>query len=242
MHGAPLEQVVLLEDVRFSYTASKPLLNGISLSVSSGEVLMILGRSGAGKTTLLKIIKGFLKPSRGSVQVLGGEPHESIQEVAYIPQGLGLVRNSTVLENTLLGALGRISVAEGLVGRFPDEVIDEASETIERLGVQDKVNEKVHRLSGGQKQRVAIARALMQHPKVILADEFISQLDPVTAYDVMDDIVGLSRDGVTLVITTHDMDKVPIYGDRAVLVQEGSIVYAGPAKDLTLETVKELLG
>jgi len=188
---------------------------------------MILGMSGSGKTTLLKVCKGFLFPQRGEVRVLG-EPVLSAQRrgrldhrVAYIPQQLGLVRTLSGLDNALTGALWRVGRVPSLLKLMPNDEVRHAREILARLGIGDKADEKVYALSGGERQRVAIARALMQRPRVLLADEFISDLDPLTGAEIMAIIRDIVRSGVAVIMTTHEMDVVRSHADHVIVLREG---------------------
>jgi phosphonate transport system ATP-binding protein len=216
-----------MSDVWFGYTRDRPALKGVSLIVPPGEVTMILGVSGGGKTTLLKLAKGFLAPQRGSVTVLGRRvssrlgAHRLDPRVAFIPQHLGLVRGRSVLENTLTGALGRVGALGSLLGLFPSECQVEARQTLESLGIAHKAGERVSDLSGGERQRVAIARAMMQRPQLLLADESVSHLDPVTGAEIMELFCATARSGVTVVMTTHQLELASRYADRVVLLRDG---------------------
>jgi len=191
---------------------------------------MILGMSGSGKTTLLKLCKGLLTPRSGSIRVLG----EAVvgargrgrldPRVAYIPQQLGLTRTLSVLENVITGALSRMPLVPSVLGLIPEAERARATELLSRLGLGGRAGDKVYALSGGERQRVAIARALMQSPRVLLADEFISDLDPVTSESMMAVVADIARSGVTVVMTTHEMDVVRTYADHVVVLRDGAKV------------------
>jgi phosphonate transport system ATP-binding protein len=161
--------------------------------------------------------------------------------VAYVPQTLGLVRNMTALENALMGALGYTGTLSSLLKLFPHDTLDEAKATLTTLGLGDKMNKKVYALSGGERQRVAIARALMQRPSVILADEFVSQLDPITAEEILGIMREVARRGVGLLITTHETDVVSNYADLLVVMQDGRVTYEGPARGVSIPAMIGLL-
>ncbi|HLC30284.1 MAG TPA: ATP-binding cassette domain-containing protein [Dehalococcoidia bacterium] len=244
---APGPLVVETKDLWFSFNNSRPVLKGVDLAIPKGGVTMVLGASGSGKTTLLKLIKGLLRPQRGQIRVLGhsataAKPLRSlIPEVAYIPQHLGLVRNLPVLENTLTGALGRLGTLPSLLRIFPREWVQEAEGLLAGLGIAHKRDEKVHALSGGERQRVAIARALMQHPRVILADEFISQLDPVTSGEIMDNMRRMVDDGTTLLMTTHELEMVARYGDWVAVLRDGEKVLDCPGSEVSLKALGQVI-
>jgi phosphonate transport system ATP-binding protein len=216
-----------IADVWLSYVPGRPVLRGVSLEAGPGAVTMILGMSGSGKTTLLKVAKGLLIPQRGEVRVLG-EPVVSAQargrldhRVAYIPQQLGLVRTLSALDNALTGALSRVAKLPSLLRLMPEDEVRQAREVLARLGLGAKTDDKVYALSGGERQRVAIARALMQRPRVLLADEFISDLDPLTSAEIMTIVRDVCRSGVAVVMTTHEMDVVRSHADHVVVLREG---------------------
>ncbi|MCS7143059.1 MAG: ATP-binding cassette domain-containing protein [Aigarchaeota archaeon] len=222
-------------DVWYAYQPSKFVLRGVSLELEEGKVYMIFGRSGAGKTTLLKVLKGILRPTSGIIRyrskdLLSDEDRRvAYRSIGYVPQGFGVVSNLSVLENVLTGALSRVSTLHSILGQFPEEEVERALRVIETVGLKDFAHNKVSSLSGGQKQRVAIARTLMQDPEVILADEFVSQLDPLTSRDVLEVFREICKGEkkITLVITTHDADIAYEYADSLVVMREGGITFRG---------------
>lgn len=231
-----------LEDVWFGYRNPVTVLRGVNADFRSGEVTMVLGRSGSGKTTLLKVAAGLLRPSRGRVIALGdsGEPL-SKPRIGYIPQGIGVVGNMTVLENVLLGAFDRSPRLGALLGRFPREEVERAEVILEQLGLSGLAHERVKELSGGQRQRVAIARSLMHGAELVLADEFVSQLDPLTTIEVLELVRSLKARGVGFAITTHDVHLVPRYADRVAVIREGMVVLEREASAVSPEELVKAL-
>jgi len=231
-----------LEGVWFGYRNPVMVLRGVDVVFRSGEVTMVLGRSGSGKTTLLKVAAGLLRPSRGRVIAVddSGEPL-SRPKIGYIPQGIGVVGNMTVMENVLLGALDRNRGLGTLLGRFPREEVERAEEILEQLGLGGMENELVRELSGGQRQRVAIARSLMHGAELVLADEFVSQLDPLTTIEVLELIRSLKARGIGFAITTHDVHLVPRYGDKVAVLKDGKIVMERLASMTSPEELVEAL-
>lgn len=243
--GAP--PALALRDVWFSYVPGHPVLTGVSIDAALGQITMLLGTSGSGKTTILKLVKGLLVSHRGSIQVLGRPVAAAARGaqldamVAYIPQHLGLVRNLPVLDNVITGALGQIGTLPSLARVFPEGRVREAHALLEQLGIGHKSREKVHTLSGGERQRVAIARALMQRPRLILADEFISHLDPITSIDIMEIMREIASGGVALVTTTHELHIVARYADRVVVLRRGRTVLNCPAAAAKIEDLAEVM-
>ena len=241
-NAGPRPAVIEARDLWFSYEIGQPVLRGIDLDVYAGEMTMILGRSGSGKTTLLRVLKGLLRPRTGTVRVLAGGPARAHGgAVAYVPQTLGLVRSLTALDNALTGALSRVG-PRSLFRSFPHQVVADAKELIARLGLAHKVHEPVYRLSGGERQRIAIARALMQQPALILADEFVSQLDPITAEDILQMMRGVAAErNISLLITTHETDIVEDYADRVIVMREGVIIHDSPGSEIAAGQMLTLL-
>jgi phosphonate transport system ATP-binding protein len=232
--------VVHAADLWFSYRRGRPVLKGIDLEAAAGQITVVLGVSGGGKTTLLKLLKGMLAPQRGRVTLFGRPLRPAARtgrldpRVAYIPQQLGLVRSATVLENTLTGALGRVGTLPSLLHLYPHDIVAQAHATLDMLGIAHKAHERVYALSGGERQRVAIARALLQDPRLILADEFVSQLDPVTTREIMDLTRTIVRRGVSLIMTTHELEIVTRYADRVVVLRDGEKVLDATAAGLDI--------
>jgi len=223
-----LSSLLEAREVWFTYDSRNYTLRDVSLQIEEGKIYMIFGRSGAGKTTLLKILKGILKPTRGMV-FFRGQPINSSETarrvysiVGYIPQGFGIVSNVSVMDNVLVGALSRVPILHSLMGQFPREEVERAEEIIEMMGLSRFKYQKASQLSGGQRQRVAIARALMQKPKVILADEFVSQLDLLTAIEVLDVFRRLADEkGIATAITSHDIHLASRYADQVLVLKNG---------------------
>lgn len=236
-------------NVWFSYFPKQPLLKGLNLEIPPRQITMLVGASGSGKTSVLKLAKGLLTPQRGSIKVFGErlmaprnpQTARLDRRVAYIPQQLGLVRNLTALENTLTGALGRVSALSSLFKRFPAVIVEQAHQTLADVGLAHKASEQAFHLSGGERQRVAIARALMQQPRLILADEFVSQLDAATAAEVLAIITATVGRGVTLLMTTHHLELVNRYADALILMRAGEVALACGGGEARVEEMARLM-
>lgn len=197
-----------------------------------------MGFSGSGKTTLLKVIAGLLYPYQGVVQLdveRGG--------VGYVPQNVGLVKNISALQNVLLGSLGRVGRLNGLLGRFPGEELEKAHRLLAEMGLAELADRKASLLSGGERQRVAVARSLMQAPSILLADEFVSDLDVINAYEVMTLTRNIcKRNNIALMMTMHDTYLVNKFADRAVILKDGRITADMAADKLDINSLSFILG
>ena len=243
---ATAEPPLEARDLWFAYDSGRPALRGVSLAAGVGSITMVLGASGSGKSTLLKLCKGLLAPWRGAVRALGAPVAASPRgrldaRVAYIPQHLGLVRSARVLDNVLTGALGRAPALPSLIRRFPDGDVRRARALLDRLGIGHKADDKAHALSGGERQRVAIARALMQEPRIVLADEFVSQLDVHTSRDILGVVRGIADTGVTVLVATHEVALVDRYADAVVVLRGGEKVLDRRAEHASADEVAQAL-
>lgn len=224
------KSIVDIQGLSFAYhTKEGPVLRGIDLQITEGSIVLIAGKSGsAGKTTLLKLITGLLQPQQGEIKLFGQQRQwrtlSRDPRVAYIPQQLGLVRNYSVESNVLTGALSRVNPLFSVLGIFPKEIRSEAQVILQKLGIDHKAQEPVYNLSGGERQRVAIARAFMQQAKLILVDEFVSQLDPITADKIMKSVKEMAQTGVTFMITTHKLSDLSQYAQRVIILRDGQKV------------------
>lgn len=224
-------------------------VNDINLEIKEGKIIGIIGRSGAGKSTLLRMINRLVEPSEGSIEfndinitsLKGRSLRKWRSECAMIFQQFNLVERLDVLTNVLIGSLGRNYSLLNLIGIFSKEEKINALRNLDRFDLSEKALQKAGTLSGGQQQRVAIARALMQKPKILLADEPISSLDPKNAKRVMDDMMKINReDGITVICNLHSLDVAKKYCDRLIGLSDGKVVFDGTPDDLTAEISKEL--
>ncbi len=215
--------IIRLEDVSIGYSHKKPLMGPLNLEINSGEIVAIAGPSGIGKTTLLRTIAGLVPPLHGSVEVCGQinpkmPPRGSL---GYIPQRLGLVRHASVYHNVMMGALA------GHASRwlpFSSEARRMAVESIIAMGIEEKMRTPVRKLSGGQQRRVATARTLAQRPSVILADEFLGELDEETMSSVMESVKSyVQENNATLLVVEHNIGRAKKLADRLLLMDDGRL-------------------
>jgi phosphonate transport system ATP-binding protein len=218
-----------MNNVWASYDSKNYVLKEITLSIDRGVNYAIVGQSGSGKSTLLKLMNGMMMPSKGIVKTDYQTPNISdkkfkrmLSKIGYIPQSLGLIKNVSVLENIIVGALPRIGKVQSFFKTFPENEIKEAERILKLVGLEDKSARKAYMLSGGEKRRVAIARALMQKPDILLADEIVSELDQVTAREIMDLIADAQRRiNLTAVMVHHNMQLALEYANRVAVIKEG---------------------
>ena len=222
------------------------VLKDVSLDVARGEVVVIIGPSGSGKSTLLRCLN-YLEPVQsGEIRVDGIRlDHHKTNirkvraEVGIVFQSFNLFPHLSVLRNVMLAPL--------VVRKRPDaEVRREAVAMLTKVGLQDKIDVDPSQLSGGQQQRVAIARALAMQPKLMLFDEVTSALDPELVREVLDVMKQLARDGMTMIVVTHEMGFAREVADRVIFMDEGRIVEQGSAEDVfdrpQNQRTKEFLG
>jgi ABC-type polar amino acid transport system ATPase subunit len=233
-NGVPM---VRLEGVRKSF-GDNLVLDGIDLSVDLGEVLVVIGPSGSGKSTLLRCVNLLEPIQEGRVFLEGEEITRKGANVSAIRQRIGIVFQQFNLFPQLT-ALDNLTLAARRIRKMPRrEAERRALELLASVGLQDKARQHPHQLSGGQQQRVAIARALMMQPHVMLFDEVTSALDPELVGEVLVVIRDLAREGMTMLIVTHEMQFAREVGDRVVFMDEGKIVEQGVPR-VVLDNPKE---
>ena len=224
-------------------------INGVNLEIEEGKITGIIGRSGSGKSTLLRMINRLIEPTEGTIEfndtiitdIKGKYLIKWRSECAIIFQQFNLVDRLDVLTNVLIGSLGRNYNFLNLFGYFSKEEKINALRNLNRFELTEKSLQRSGTLSGGQQQRVAIARALMQKPKILLADEPISSLDPKNSKRVMDDMLKINReDGITIICNLHSLEIAKKYCDRLIGLSEGEVVFDGKPNELTADISKKL--
>ena len=208
------------------------ILDGIDLTLAQGEVVVVVGPSGCGKSTLLRCINALEPVQDGSISLHGKDIRKGSKNITEMRQKIGMVFQSyelfphlTVLDNITLSP---VKVQK----RKKDEVKAEAMELLQRVGLADKAASYPRQLSGGQKQRVAIVRSLMMDPKAILFDEPTSALDPEMVGEVLDTIKELAKQGMTMVVVTHEMGFAREVADRVIFMSDGYITEEGTPEEI----------
>jgi ABC-type polar amino acid transport system ATPase subunit len=227
-NGVPM---VRLEGIRKSF-GDNLVLDGIDLSVDQGEVLVVIGASGSGKSTLLRCVNLLEPIQEGRVFLEGEEITRRGANVSAIRQRIGIVFQQFNLFPHLT-ALDNLTLAARRIRKMPRrEAERRAHELLASVGLEEKAHQHPHQLSGGQQQRVAIARALMMQPHVMLFDEVTSALDPELVGEVLVVMRDLAREGMTMLIVTHEMQFAREVGDRVVFMDGGKIVEEGVPRDV----------
>jgi len=233
------------------YKRGKPVLRDISLDFATRGFTAVIGPSGTGKSTLIRCINRLVEPTSGAVEFQGHDLvklsgralREARRGIGMVFQEYNLVERLTVMENLLTGRLGYVAPLKAWLRRFPQADIDEAFDLLDVVGLAGFANQRADSLSGGQRQRVGIARAVMQHPKLLLADEPTSSLDPKTSVEIM----SLMRDlgtakNIPIIVNMHDVELARRFADRIIGMSEGRVVYDGAPGALTDENLKTIYG
>jgi len=221
-----------IKDLAAAY-GSLSVLKGVSLQLAKGEVVALIGPSGSGKSTILRVLMGLTHPTSGSVLIDGSAIDYGRQasvrtardRMAIVFQQYNLFQNMDVLRNVTIAPVK-------IKRRPPREVEAEADRLLAKVGLADKHHAYPDELSGGQQQRVAIARALALKPEILLLDEVTSALDPELVNEVLDTIRGLAREGMTMLIVSHEMAFVREVASRVVMMDKGVVVEEGPPKQI----------
>ncbi|ULL14115.1 phosphonate ABC transporter ATP-binding protein [Paenibacillus sp. H1-7] len=226
-------------------------LKHINLTIHPGEFVVIVGLSGAGKSTLLRSMNRLHEITDGQILIdgrsitnaRGAELRRMRRDIGMIFQSFNLVKRVSVLRNVLSGRVGYHSTLRTLLRMFPKEDIELCMKALERVNIREKAYSRADELSGGQQQRVSIARALAQEAKIILADEPVASLDPLTTRQVMDDLKRINQDlGITTVVNLHFIDLAREYATRIIGLRAGEVVFDGPVAEATDEKFSEIYG
>ena len=243
--------MIEFRDVSVTYRGGVRALRDVDLSIGDGEFVVVVGLSGAGKSTLLRALNGLVPATEGSITVDGtevvgastSELRTVRSRVGMIFQTFNLATRTTVVNNVLMGRLSRVPAWRSTLGLWPAADREAAMVALERVGIVEKAYVRAADLSGGQQQRVGIARALAQEPSLVLADEPVAALDPVTSRQVMGDLQRINREmGITTLVNLHFLDLAREYGQRLVGLREGEVVFDGDIGDVTDDTFREIYG
>ncbi len=229
------------KDLRKVYSTGDEALKDVSTRIEGNEIVAMIGPSGAGKSTFIRCINRLTEPTAGEVWLDETElttlPDDDLRaarrEIGMVFQEYNLVERLTVMENVLSGRLGYVSNWQAFRRNFPQEDVARAYEILDTVGLSDMENKRADELSGGQRQRVGIARAVIQNPKILLADEPTSSLDPDTSHAVMDLLVEIADvEDIPVLINIHEVDLAVEYADRILGLHDGELVFDDDASKL----------
>lgn len=216
--------MIIFKNVTKKYSENVLAIENISFEVNGGEFVFLVGKSGAGKTTILKILRREEKPTKGQIyfknknilEISNSKIGEIRRKIAAIHQDFKLLNKKTVFEN--------IALPLEIIGKSFSQVKKEVLTIAERLNVESKLNQIAGTLSGGEKQKVCLARCLATKPEVILADEPTGNLDPIATYEIMDILKSLNKEGLTIILATHNKELVESFKKRVLTLNDGRLI------------------
>jgi len=241
--------MIEFKDVSKVYPNGVVGLDNVNLKIEQGEFVAIIGLSGAGKSTLLRTINRMHDITSGTLTVdglevknlKGKELRTFRRKIGMIFQSFNLVTRTTVIRNVLMAKVPEMPFWRVLLSVFKKEDKMQALESLDKVGILDKAYIRADQLSGGQQQRVALARTLAQNPEIILADEPVAALDPVTAKQVMSDFRKINQDmNISILINIHHVELALEYADRIIGIRAGKIVYDGPSENVTQDVLNTI--
>ena len=246
--GAP---ALVVKGLSKEYVPGKPVLRGIDLEFAPRGITAVIGPSGTGKSTLIRCINRLVEPTSGQVIFEGrdlvamkrAELRAARRRIGMVFQEYNLVERLTVMENLLCGRLGYVSPFKAWLRRYPQRDVERAFDLLETVGLAAHARTRADALSGGQRQRVGIARAMMQEPRLLLADEPTSSLDPKTSVEIMALVQTLSgMHGFPVIINIHNVELARRFADRIVGMTGGRVVFDGVPEAITDEHLKSIYG
>ena len=241
--------MIKIMELKKNYGANIRALKGVNLEIKQGEFVAILGPSGAGKSTLVRCINGLVKPDGGEIhfnnRLIDIDNKNQLKNIrkniAMIFQQFNLVERRDALTNVLMGRLGQMSTLPSLLGLFSDADYQIATDCLKRVGLEGHKDYLARNLSGGQQQRVAIARALVQNPLILLGDEPVASLDPITAKSILTLIKEINRrDNITILLNMHSVDLSLEFADRIIGLKDGKVVFDGLPNSITPEILEDI--
>ena len=230
------------KDISYRYPDGTKALRNINIKIEKGKMISLLGPNGAGKSTLFLHFNGIIKPSEGKIKINNEELKYDKKSLLSARQKVGLVFQNpddqlfapTVFEDVSFGPMNM---------KLDDEEIKQrVNESLEKVGMLEYAKKAPHHLSGGQKKRVAIAGILAMKPEIMVFDEPTSGLDPKGASDIMKLLYNLNKEGITIIISTHDVDLVPIYSDTVHIINKGQIIKTGTCEEVfeDIDTIRNM--
>lgn len=243
--------MIAFDQVSKVYPNGTVALKNVSLNIEQGEFVAIIGLSGAGKSTLIKLInkmtdvtKGTLIVNGADVSTLKGNDLRKFRRgIGIVFQSFNLINRTSVINNVLSARVAEMSTISTLFGLYTRDDRILALESLHKVGILEKAYMRADQLSGGQQQRVALARTLAQQPKIILADEPVASLDPITANQIMKDFKKVNvEDNITIIANMHHVDMALKYADRVIGINAGEIIFDGPSSEVNEDLLKKIYG
>lgn len=243
--------MIQFENVTKTYNNGVKGLKNINLTISDGEFVSVIGLSGAGKSTLLRSINRLNEISEGNIIIDGASITKANKKdlrkirrnIGMIFQHFNLVKKSSVQKNVISGRLGYYSTFKSMFGIFSKEDYALVNDALGRVGLADKLHSRSDELSGGQQQRVSIARTLVQQASIILADEPVASLDPITTQKIMKDLKKINQElNHTVVINLHSVELAREFSSRIIGLRDGEVVFDGTAEEATDEVLTSIYG
>lgn len=243
--------MIKFEHVSKVYPNGTRGLDDVDLTITDGEFVSVIGLSGAGKSTFLRSINRLNEISEGNIVVDGvsitkagkKQLREIRRHIGLISQSFNLVKRSTVQKNVLSGRLGYYSTWKSIFGLFTKEDYERTKQALESVGLLDKLHSRSDELSGGQQQRVSIARTLVQQADIILADEPVASLDPITSQKILQDLRKINQEmGKTVIVNIHSVEMAKAFSDRILAFKSGKVVFDGTPKQLDETELAHIYG
>lgn len=244
--AAPILEVC---NLRISYTAGKEILKGLCFTVDAGDFLAIIGPSGSGKSTLIRCINRLVEPTGGAILFAGrnllnldqADMRRQRRAIGMIFQEYNLIERLSVIDNVLAGRLGYTGTLRSVYRMFTQADVRQAIRLLDRVGLIDHLEKRADRLSGGQRQRVGIARALIQNPKLLLADEPTSSLDPKIAREVICLIKEIAAEfNIPVICNMHDVNLALECATRVIGLQDGQKKFDGPPSQIDKRALADI--
>lgn len=238
--------MIVFDHVSKTYDNGVKGLIDVNLTINNGDFVSVIGLSGAGKSTLLRSINRLNDITEGEITIDGESLTKANKKqlrlirrrIGMVSQQFNLVKRSTVQKNVLSGRLGYYSSLKSILGLFSKEDYELCNQVLEKVGLLDKLHERCDNLSGGQQQRVSIARTLAQQAHIILADEPVASLDPVTSQEILEELKNINETmGKTVIMNIHSVELAKQFSNRIIALQDGRVVFDGEPKLLTNEVL-----
>ena len=234
------------------YPNGTEALRDVSVKIPQGDFVAVIGLSGAGKSTLIKLVNKMHEPTSGVLTVNDTVVDHSLKgkalrrfrrKIGMVFQSFNLIGRTTVIKNVLAARVADMDMFSSILGIYGSENKKIALEALDQVGILEKAYIRADQLSGGQQQRVALARTIAQNPDIILADEPVASLDPITANQVMKDFEKINKDlNITVIANMHHVDMALKYAKRVIGIREGLVVFDGPSSQVNESLLKEIYG